>query len=276
MDGVCDQVSGKAHCVFTSAPAFTFTVVRSDSGITHPDAEVIGTTRDLFEGAVVETVSVTSQKGKQLLTDFAPKALPFYIFDKKVSQAANFSKIEAGVELVKNAYVFKDGYVKKSYFFKRGLMPGECVVFIDPLFSGVKDALAIALAKRPNVRVSVKPMIFIHPDSSKLSSEDQLRRDEAQRWLLLGEKYDAKYSAYLTEYLKKNAPSYWFLTVRDLGVNVDDFVKKIKADSQRLQNLWAELSELGIAGPVEAFIDNREVVPIKSPKELGEVLDRAK
>ena len=274
MDGVCDQVSGKAHCVFTGAPAFTFTVLLSDSGITRPEAEVIGTTRDIFEGAVIETVSVASKKGKQLLADFGPKALPLYVFDKKVSQAVNFSKIEAGVELVENAYVFKDGYVKKSYFFKRPLMPRTCVVFIDPLFSGVKDALAIALAKRTNVRVSVKPIIFIHPDSSTLSSEDQLRRDEAERWLLLGEKYDAKYGAYLAEYLKKNAPSYWFLTMRDLGVNVDDFVKKIKADPHRLQKLWITLSELGIAGPVEALIDNREVVPIKSPKELGEVLDR--
>jgi hypothetical protein len=276
MDGVCDQISGKAHCVFTSAPAFTFTVLLPDSGITHPEAEVIGTTRDLFEGAVIETVSVASEKGKQLLADFEPKALPLYVFDKKVSQAVNFSKIEAGVELAKNAYAFKDGYVKSSYFFRRPLMPGVCVVFIDPLFSGVKDALAIALAKRGNVRVSVKPIIFIHPDSSKLSSEDQLRRDEAERWLLLSEKYDEKYGAYLAEYLKKNAPSYWFLTMRDLGVDVDDFVKKIKADSHRLQKLWTTQSELGIAGPVEALVGNREVVSIKSPKELGEVLNRVK
>jgi hypothetical protein len=276
MDGVCDRINGKAHCTFTSASAFTFSVVRSDSANTHPEAEVIGTTGDLFEGAVIETVSVSSPKGKQLLTDYTPKALPLYVFDIKVSQAVNFSKIVAGLELEKNAYVFKDGYVKNSYFFKRTLMPGECVVFIDPLFSGVRDALAIALAKRANVRVSVKPIIFIHPDSSKLSSEDQLRREETERWLLLSEKYDAKYGAYLAEYLRKNAPSYWFLTVRDLGVNVDDFVKKIKADPQRLPRLWTTLSELGIAGPVEALIDNREVVPIKSPKELGEVLDRAK
>ena len=276
MDGVCDQISGKAHCVFTSAPAFTFTVLLPDSGITHPESEVIGTTKDIFQGAVVETVSVTSRKGKRLLADFSPKALPFYLFDIKASHAVNFSKIEAGLELKNGAYVFKDGYVRNSFFFKRPLMPGECAVFIDPLFSGVKDALAIALAKRGNVRVSVKPIIFIHPDSSTLSSEDQLRREEAERWLLLGEKYDAKYGAYLAEYLKKNAPSYWFLAMRDLGINVDDFVKQIKNDPGRLQKLWTTLSELGIAGPVEALINNREVVPVKSPKELGDILERIK
>jgi hypothetical protein len=84
-------------------------------------------------------------------------------------------------------------------------MPGICEVFIDPLFSGVNDALAIALAKRTNVRVRVDPIIFIHPDSSKLSGEDQLRRDEAERWLLLSDKYDAQYGAYLAAYLRKCA-----------------------------------------------------------------------
>jgi 5''-nucleotidase/2'',3''-cyclic phosphodiesterase and related esterases len=276
MDGICEQISGKARCQFTNALPFTFTVLLPDSQIAHPEAGVIGTTRDLFEGAAIETVSVASKKGKQLLLDFAPLSLPLYVFDKKASQTVNFSKIEAGLELKKNAYVFKDGYVKSSYFFKRPLVPGACEVFIDPLFSGVKDALAIALAKRKNVRVHIEPIIFIHPDSSKLSGEDQLRRDEAERWLLLLEKYDAEYGAYLAAYLRKNAASYWFLTMRDLGVNVDDFVKNIKSDPKRLIRHWTLLGELGIAGPVEVLINNREVVPVKSPKDLGDILERIK
>jgi hypothetical protein len=276
MDGVCDQTSGKAHCVFSSAPPFSFTVVVPDSAVTHREAEIIATTKDLFEGAVIETVSVSSKKGKQLIADFSVSALPFYMFDKKVAQNVNFAKIEDGLELKKNAYVFKDGYVKSSYFFKRPLVLGSCEVFVDPLFSGVKDALAIALAKRANVRVVIKPILFIHPDSSKLSGEDQLRRDEAERWLLLSERYDKNYRAYLSAYLKKNAASYWFLTMRELGINVDEFVKNIAADPKRLNRYWTTLSDLAIVGPVEALINNREVITIKSPKELGEALDRIK
>jgi hypothetical protein len=276
MDGVCDQAGGKAHCVFASAPPFNFTVLLPDSELAHPETEIIGTTKDLFEGAVVETVSIASKKGKQLIADFAPKALPLYVFDKKVASNVNFTKIENGLELKNNAYVFKDDYVKKSYFFKRPILPGMCEVFIDPLFSGVKDALAIALAKRANMRVRIGPIIFIHPDSSKLSSEDQLRRDEAERWLLLDDRYNKNYNAYLAAYLKKNAASYWFMTMRDLGINVDEFVKNIAADPKRLGRYWSTLSDLGIVGPVEVLINNREVVTIKSPKELGEVLDRIK
>lgn len=274
MDGVCEQLSGKAHCRFTRSLPFSFTVLMPDSATAHPETEVIGTTKDLFEGAVIETVSVASKRGKQLLLDFAPNSLPLYVFDTKVSQTVNFSKIEAGLEPAKNAYVFKNGYVKSSYFFKRPLSPGICDVFIDPLFSGVRDALAIALAKRDNVRVRVRPIIFIHPDSSKLSSEDQLRRDEAERWLLLDEKYSAEYGAYLSAYLRKNASSYWFLTMKELGINVDDFVKNIKSGPERLVRHWVLLSELGIAGPVEVLINNREVAPVKSPKDLGDVLER--
>jgi hypothetical protein len=64
--------------------------------------------------------------------------------------------------------------------------------------------------------------------------------------------------------------------MRELGINVDEFVKNIAADPKRLDRYWTTLSDLGIVGPVEAFINNREVVAIKSPKELGEVLDRIK
>ena len=66
------------------------------------------------------------------------------------------------------------------------------------------------------------------------------------------------------------------MTMRDLGINVDEFVKNIAADPKRLGRYWSTLSDLGIVGPVEVLINNREVVTIKSPKELGEVLDRIK
>jgi hypothetical protein len=64
--------------------------------------------------------------------------------------------------------------------------------------------------------------------------------------------------------------------MRDLGVNVDDFVKNIKSGPKRLVRHWALLGELGITGPVEVLVNNREVVPVKSPKDLGDILERIK
>ena len=195
--GTCVQNKGKPQCVYKEAVRFTFTVLMPDSMISHPENEIINTTRDLFEGAAVETVSIRSEKGKKLLAAFEPKALPYYLFDKSALQADNYSKIEPGMELKNEKIVFKDEYVKKAYFHKKPLAPGTCDVYIDPMFSEAKDALAIALKKRPGLRIRIIPLLSISPDIDSISNDDRLGREEGQRWLLFSEQYPDKNNAYL-------------------------------------------------------------------------------
>jgi hypothetical protein len=59
-----------------------------------------------------------------------------------------------------------------------------------------------------------------------------------------------------------------------LKVNVDAFVKDIGAQSNSLRDLWKTQTELGMSGPVEVVINNREVVRIKSRNELNDVLEK--
>jgi len=276
MVGTCMGDKKKARCVYKDAVHFTFTVLMPDSLISHPEREVIATTSGLFEGAVIETISVASAAGKNLLSQFAPKALPFYVFDKKVSEADNYEKVETGLEPKNGRLVFKEGYVKKAYFLKRQAAPG-CEIYIDPLFSGVKEALAIALKKRLGPAIKILPLLTVTPDLDSLSNEERLNREEAQRWLLLAQKYpEASYRGYLEAFLKRKDSSYWFLTLKDLRINVDAFVKDIGVDNGRLRSLWKTQTEMGIGGPVELVIGNREVVRIKSRKDLEELLEKMK
>jgi hypothetical protein len=196
------------------------------------------------------------------------------MFDKKAAEADNYEKVETGLEPKNGMLVFKEGYVKKAFFHKRPLTPKTCEVFIDPLFAGVKEALAVALEKRQGLTISIKPLLTETPDLDSVSGEDRLRREEAQRWLLLSRRYPASYAKYLEAFLKRKDASYWFLTLKDLKVNVDAFVKDIGAQSNSLRDLWKTQTELGMSGPVEVVINNREVVRIKSRNELNDILGK--
>ena len=273
--GTCVGEKTAARCVFKDAVRFTFTVLTHDSILTRPQQEIIATTNELFEGAVIETLTVASPRGKELLGRFAPRALPLYLFDTKVAGADNFDKIESGVERSGDHYTFKEGFVKKAYFYKRKLEPGGCDVYIDPVFAGAKDALAIALAKRTGRQPRIFPLLSATPETDSVSGEDRLNREEAQRWVVLSSKYPASYRRYLESSMKSKEASYWFLSLKDLGIGVEAFVKNIRNDTGALLQVWRQQTELGISGPVEIVLNNREVVRIKSPKELGELLDLA-
>jgi hypothetical protein len=268
MIGTCIHDSGKPHCAYKEAVKFKFTVLLPDSLISHPEREIISTTKELFKGATIDTVRAASESGKELIEKFRPKALPFYLFDKKAVEAYNYSKIETGLEPMDGYLTFKDGYVKNVYLYKRPLVKGSCDIFIDPVFPGAKDAVAIALKRCKGLNVRISPLIVMPPSLDSLSSEERIRQEEAQRWLLISEKYPDLYRKYLDLFTKRKDESYWFLALRDLKIDMDGFVKEIKSDNSRLYGLWKKMTELGISGPVEIVIDNREVVRIKSQKEL--------
>ncbi|HAJ78520.1 MAG TPA: hypothetical protein DCO75_02010 [Fibrobacteres bacterium] len=273
MVGTCIKDQGKARCTYKEAVHFNFTVIMPDSLFSHPEREIIATTKDLFEGAVIETLSIKSVRGRQLFDRFAPKALPYYLFDKKASEAYNYPKIETGLVSVNDYLVFKEGYVKKAYFYKRPLIPASCEIFIDPMFQGAKEALDIALKKRSRLKVGIMPVLTAPPDLDSIPYEDRIRREEAQRWLLILKKYSSDYVRYLKLFVKREDSSYWFLALQELKINIDEFVKNIKTDKGSLHDLWKTQTELGISGPVEVLIDNREVVRIKNPKELSETIE---
>jgi hypothetical protein len=274
--GTCVQGKGKPRCEYKDAVRFSLTVLMPDSLVSRPEREIIATTRELFEGAAVETVSARSEAGRKLLAAFEPKALPYYLFDDKVAEAENYFKLEPGVERKNGKFVFREGYVKKAYFIKRPLTPGSCDIYIDPMFPGAKDALALALTlqKKQGLRMRIMPLLSISAEMDSISAEDRLTREEAQRWLLLSERYPDKYGAYLESFVKRNDTSYWFLSLTNLKIDVDDFVKRVKADGSRTLALWKTMMELGLAGPVEIVINNREIVRVKSQKDLAELFDR--
>jgi hypothetical protein len=140
--GKCAEKKGaRAKCEYRDALRFTLTVVSPDSALFHPEYGVIAGITDDFPGVVVDSVRASSERGKKLISDYAPAFLPFFIFDKAVMNAPNYKSIETGLYSVKDRLLFKPGMVKPSYFYKRKLIPKSCILYVDPIFPGAKDAI---------------------------------------------------------------------------------------------------------------------------------------
>ena len=274
--GKCTEKKGmRARCEYRDALRFTLTVISPDSALFHPEFGVIAGITDDFPGVVVDSVRAFSERGKKLVADYAPAFLPFFIFDKAVMNAPNYSSIETGLYSVKDGLLFKPGMVKPSYFYKRKLLPKSCILYVDPVFPGAKDAIkSMQIASRKNGNMRIMPLVYTASDSAGSPTEEALRQEEALRWLVILEKYPDKYNDYLKLFIERKSMSYWFTDCGKLKINVDEFVKQVEANTLRLSAYRREIEEFGMKEPVEVLINNREVVSIKNQKELGEIVGR--
>jgi hypothetical protein len=274
--GKCAEKKG-AHvkCEYSDALRFRLTVVFPDSALFHPEYGVITGITDDFPGVVVDSVQASSERGKKLISDYAPAFFPFFIFDKAVMNTPNYSSIETGLYSVKDRLSFKPGMVKPSYFYKRKLLPKSCVLYIDPVFPGAKDAIkTMQSASRNNGNMRIMPLVYAATDSAGSPAEDALRQEEALRWLVFMEKYPDKYNDYLKLFVERKSMSYWFTDCAKLKINVDDFVKQVEANASRLSAYIREIEEFGMKEAVEVLVNNREVIAVKNQKELGEIVER--
>lgn len=193
--GKCTIKKGmRAKCEYNDAIRFTLTVVFPDSALFHPEYGVIAGITDDFPGAVVDSVRASSEKGKKLVLEYDPAFLPFFIFDKTIMNAPNYSSVETGLYSVKDRLLFKPGMVKPSYFYKRKLMSESCILYVDPVFPGAKDAIkAVQAATLKGATMRIMPLVYAVSDSAGSPAEEALRQEEALRWLVIMEKYPDKY-----------------------------------------------------------------------------------
>jgi hypothetical protein len=274
--GTCvTRKDGGRECEYKDALVFTCTVIIPDSSLTHPQDKVIAGVADAFPGVKIDTVRIGSARGKALAAAFSPGFLPYFLFDKTMAGAPNFSTFESGLILVRDSYVFKPGMIKPAYLLNRKFLPGSRTVFLDPAFSGSRDAVRnILKSEAAGLKPKIMPLIFAKPDSADLTVEEKMRQEEAMRWLVLSSQYPAKYEAYLDLFVSRNDVSYWFVDCKRIGIDVDTLVIQINARKRLLSDLFRDISELGMTGPVELMIDNREVVQVKNQKELMDIMTK--
>ncbi len=276
--GACVRTNGKkSECQFKDAPRFTLTAVIPDSAFFHPEYEVFSRIKNDFPGVLIDSIKAGSPKGISLVKEYSPLFLPLFLFDTTIENTPNYSAISSGLVPLKSKLVFRDGMFKPSFFYKRKHVAGTIELHVDPLFPGTLDALRIAMRTdnaSHSLAVKIMPAIFASPDSSGLSTEETMRQEEALRWLVLQKSYPAKFNAYLSLFCARKNISYWFTDCTNIGIDIDGFVDVVKKNAKILPAYWKQLEPLGMNEPVEILIENREVVSVKSPRELTEIISR--
>jgi hypothetical protein len=271
--GMVGRCSDAGACEFLADAAFPFTALVADSTLQHPEKNVIATTADLFPNAAIETVTAGSARGQSLMKTYAPAALPFYLFGAAIAKAHNFPQVESGLAKVKDGFTFRGDIVARNYFPQRRKMARSLWLFADPLFAGAEQAFAlIARDSVLSPRLRVAPVMYADPAEPPAGTEEQARREEALRWLVLDSLYRNDFGAYLTGHFRNPGSSYWFENLNGGAADLGAFTAAVKKNAGMAGAHWRRLAELGIKDPVSLVIDNRHVVVIRNEAELADVL----
>ncbi|MBD3390741.1 MAG: hypothetical protein GF418_01790 [Chitinivibrionales bacterium] len=270
--GVCARDGGGGTCVFREPVTFEFIALMPDSMLFFEQDRTIETTRELFPGARIRIVRMSSREGRRILQKLKPEALPLYLFDSKVKKAARFEVAKPGLVRQGRWYVFKEGVLRKRYFHRRKMKEG-LAVFIDPLFADVKEVLRLALEAH-GPRAAIYPALFADPASENLTNTEKTRQAEALRWLVLREQSGNGYRHYLEGYMRNDSSGERPYAPEANAPSADTGISSTTADSALVMQHWQLLQELEIQGPVEILIDNRELVPADSYGELRSLLEK--
>lgn len=260
------------NCEFRDALPFGFIAVVADSTVQNPQDEIIETTIELFPGANVEIVKYNSDKGKKLIKEFSPDALPFYLFEKNVQLAHNFTSIESGLVQKGEYFLFKKGIVRKNYHFRRKNIKGDIVLFIDPFYLEIDEILSPILNdSKINRKIKILPIFQNDPEKVQWGTEEKFRQEESLRWLLLG-KENGILIKYLDEYVKILPGSYWFKAMEKAGIDVDSLTEIVESDTVTLKNHRYFMEQLSVREPVVMLIDNRELVSVRNQHDIEQVI----
>lgn len=278
-DTECKEIGKLGQCVrgtceFRDAVPFLFTVVVADSTYQQPEEMVIRTTKDLFPGADVRVVGLSTKMGRSLMKEYQPTGLPLYLFGNEVKLAHNFSTIEKGIFERGAVLTFREGVVRENFFPQRTVVPGMVRLYIDPLFKGLPDIFMLLESDSAYLKkVDIKPIIFSDPATAPTSFEEKFRQEEALRWMVLGNRSLEAKRAYLGAYAQNPASSYWNSYCKVAKITPDSLQALAIRSGGVLTKLWKELKSLRIREPAMLLIDNRETVILNSERELRSVLD---
>lgn len=268
--GSCDS---SGHCNYKDDVPFTFTVLTARTTFQHPEEQIIGTTKELFPAATINNVSVSSAEGKALVDKFHPDALPLYLFDKKVEDAANFSSVASGLTRVDDTYTFQTGVVPVNYFPKRKKEKDKLVLLIDPFFKGVGEIVTLLNNREFWSGITVQPLIFSDPQESRRCTEAWYRMEEAQRWIAAASISKRTLMKYLEAYGENRGTSFWRQHCRKAGISADSIYNVINTQKESLHGHWDYVNILRIKDPVVVLVENVETITITGQRMLRRVLE---
>jgi len=265
----------KGTCEFRDALPFVFTALVADSTIGHPEEDVIRTTTDLFPGAQIRVVKLSSKEGGELMALHRPGVLPYYVFGKEVKLAHNFSSVGSGLVDCPGGLTFREGIVEGNYLPQRRRIVGATALYIDPFFSEIPDIVRLVNSDTVDTakRVSVEPIVYFDPQSAVRGTLEWFRQEEALRWIALKQISLAAHRAYLAVYASEPGSSNWQRFCAGTGVSADSLYAAVSRSSGLLAEHWKNIAQFDRRLAAILLVDNVQMVPLTGVDGLRRALE---
>ncbi len=268
--GKCIRTGSSAECVYTDAVSFEFVVVVPESSVVHPELSVIQTTRDLFPGAEIRVHGASSSKGRLLLNEHNPKALPLVLFSPDVRKAANFSEIADGLRESGKHLTFREGIMPPHYLYTREKKAGRHALLLDPLFPESYKVMRTfhETTFKESGFSRVIPILHNYADTTR--NVEALKT--ATIWLILQEHSHQVFRTFVESMSQKPDSNGEEEVLR--RINVDgEILRKYSISALDTLDVYREsFYDLPIGEPVAVLFNNREIVPVRGENELIDIL----
>ncbi|MBD3316438.1 MAG: hypothetical protein GF344_11680 [Chitinivibrionales bacterium] len=274
--GVCVEHEGRRRCAYREPVPFTFTVVSPDTMLWRSEEPAIATTRELFPGARIETISAGTERGRELIRRMDPAALPLYLFDTSVVRAHNYAKVAPGLVRRQNRLTFRPEAMSGHYFHRRERQPGKVTLFVDPHFDRAGEVLALAARiDSPFKRITVLPVVRHFSDTAANSLNYTGHREEGLAWLALREASPGKFTTYLRQcVMKGNEAEDKSACLKSLGFSRRRLKAILEEHGEMLVRHRDMQKTLRIESPVSLLVENRELIAVSNPKDLLDLMAR--
>jgi hypothetical protein len=279
--GKCkDAGTPSGKCDFVKDEEFTFTVLRSKNALMTNEGDIINSTKSIFPGMKLDILELDTEAGKAFKEKYDIKMLPAYLFGENAQKAQNFNNVKGSFKKVDNGFLIMPDAVGASLNISRERIPGKVLLFISSLSDQANEVTSEAIKRIKNkpdaYNFEFHYLAFKDEEGNIVSKRGIGEIEENIRQLVVKKQFPDKYLDYVVERGKNVGSSYWEDSATAVGL--DPAIIKKSAQSTEGKVLLEEdvklANELEVGGDVVFFVNNQEVIYLKNPNDLKELLDK--
>ncbi|MCY3019635.1 MAG: hypothetical protein NTW87_11475 [Planctomycetota bacterium] len=245
-------------------------------------------------GLEYRVLDLTAPEARDLVQKAGIPRLPAYLLDPaartEVGYAENVGKVARLDKTATMLVLEGPGTVGSHRVVNRPRMKGRADLFVSRLSKSGEEALEEALAHQQAagplaVELVLHDVLYWRrpaagqPERRELAATNGIAEiEEAARAMAVRKLAPGKFNAYLLERGKQRGSSYWDAPLKAVGIDPAK-VRELaeKPSDEVLQALYAEadlLQSLNAGGEIVLLAENCELIPIRSRRDLRDVLER--
>jgi len=271
-NGVCQDVgSDVARCVYSAPAEVALTILNDEDCATCSTDLTVSNLQNDFKGLVSSQLDISSKEGDQLKTDIGVSALPVYLFDDSIEQAANFSAYaQLGYlgQISENEdykYALVQGGIP-GVLLDRDILTNQLDIYVMshcPYALALENSL-IALKKDINFDLDIHYVLQNEVNEEGVASllmssqNGEAELAENKRQLVIQKYYPEQFLSYLELRNEDIASADWQAVATEAGIDAADVQTKVTAEGNDLLSTDAQLAlDLGINSAPAYLWQNR-------------------